>query len=203
MKNLDFFLRILLCVSEFADFVYNNDLKDLHTKNLAMIPCLSHTLLTYLKKCVQAYNPAAKKSNNLRGLMAQNPIELMTLKEAKILLPYIIDIFSFCVIGDNMGMLACSPSHNTYYSPPPSPRDNLKTSPKTRLPRSLKLLPPRYYPSTYSIQGLPQQLLCKQEVPPSNEDDSQPLLPETHLRGLYLPRLLSLLQCLSQRILPI
>ena len=48
MNNLDSYLFILLHMSEFAELIYENYFKNIRNKNLAMIPWLPHTLLTYL-----------------------------------------------------------------------------------------------------------------------------------------------------------
>ena len=48
MNNLDSFPLILLRMSEFVDFIYDNDFKDYHNKNLDIMPWLPHLLLTYL-----------------------------------------------------------------------------------------------------------------------------------------------------------
>ena len=50
MSNLDSFPLILFHMSEFTEFVYATDFKDLHNKDLNTIPWLPHTLFTYLKK---------------------------------------------------------------------------------------------------------------------------------------------------------
>ena len=87
-------------MSEFAEFIYENDFKDLYDKNLTMMPWLPHTLLIYLQKYFQACTPAATKPKNLRGIMAQDPIDHMTFKEAETILPQLMDILRSCVIGE-------------------------------------------------------------------------------------------------------
>ena len=112
MNNLDSFPLILLCVSKFAEFFYNNEFKDLHNKNLAVMPWLPHTLLTFLQKYFQTCTPAGTQPKKLRGNMAQEPIYSRTFKEAEIILPRLMDIIRFCVVGYNMDMMVCPPPHH-------------------------------------------------------------------------------------------
>ena len=104
-------------MSEFVEFVYDTDFKDLHNKYLAMILWLPHTLLAYLRKYFQAFTPVATEPKNLRGFMAQHPIDPRIYKEAESLLPLLMDIIMSCVIGDNMGMVACPPSTYPLFFP--------------------------------------------------------------------------------------
>ena len=79
-------------MSEFAEFIYDNDFKDLHNKNLAMMMWLPHSILKNLQKYFQACTPAVTKPNNLRSIMAHNPVDPITYKEAEILLPCLMEI---------------------------------------------------------------------------------------------------------------
>ena len=116
-------------MSEFAEFIYDNDFKDLRDNNMTMMPWLPHSLLIYLQKYVQSCTLAVTRSQNLRGIVVQDPIDPRIFKEVGTLLPHLIEIIRSCVIGDSMGILTCPPppAPTLCYSPPQPPRGNLKT----------------------------------------------------------------------------
>ena len=188
-------------MSEFAEFVYNIDFKDLHNKNLVMMTWLPHTLITYLQKYFQACTPALTKPNNLSNIMVRYPIDPRTYEEAESLLPLLMDIIRSCVIGDNMGMLACPLALNHFSSPPPPPlRENLKIHPRRRKPRLQKS--PQFKILPIHLHGPRDTLLTPAltRSPPSHEDDSQPVLPEANHRGFHLPKFPSLPWSLYKRL---
>ena len=138
-------------MSKFAEFVYDTDFKDLYNKSLTMMPWLPHTLLTYLQKYFQACTPSVTKHKNLRGIMAQDPIDPRTYKETESFLTRLMDILRSCVIGYNMVISSYPLEHTPSSSPPPPPRVYLKIHPRRRQPRSQRS--PRLWMLSIHLHG--------------------------------------------------
>ena len=119
MANPSTYPLILFRMSEFAEFVYDNQFKSLHDKHLPSMPWLPHTLLTYLQKYFQACTPAATKPKNIRAIINGEAINPKVFKDAEFLLPRFMDMLRTCVIGDNMGMLTAPPASYQLFFPSP------------------------------------------------------------------------------------
>ena len=124
-----------------SEFVYNTDFKDMHNKNLAIMPWLPHILITYLQKYFQACNPVAKKPKNLRGIITHDCIGHRTYKEAESLLSRMMDILRSCVIGDSMDMLACPPSTYPLFFFFSATKNKYEDSPKEKAANIPKVIP--------------------------------------------------------------
>ena len=60
---------VLFRMSEFSDFVHDNQFKSLHDKHLPSMPWLPHTLLIYLQKYFQACTPVVTKLKHIRAII--------------------------------------------------------------------------------------------------------------------------------------
>ena len=117
MSDTSTYPLILFRMSEFAEFVYDNQFKSLHDKHLPSMPWLPHTLLTYLQKYFQACTPVATKPKHIRAIINGEAIHPKIFKDAEFLLPRFMDMLRTCVIGDNMGMLTAPPSSYQLFFP--------------------------------------------------------------------------------------
>ena len=120
---------ILLCISQFAEFIYDSDFKHMHETHLSSMPWLPHTLLCYLQKYFQACTPAATRPRHLRAMINGDPIPSNLFKDAEFLLPKFMDLLRSSTLGDNMGMLATPPSSYLLFFP--SPKRKFDTELKT------------------------------------------------------------------------
>ena len=160
MNNLEFYPLIILRISKFTEFMYDNDSKYLHNNNLAMATWLLHSLVAYPQKHFQTCTSAATKPTNLQGIIEHEPIDPMTYKEAEFLLTHLLDSIRSYVIGNNIDMIAYPSITYSLFLPsitskrkPEDPQENFGEVPQNH-PSLI------FYLVTYLGQGIPHQLMC-------------------------------------------
>ena len=99
LSDTDTYPIILLRMSKFAEFMYDNQFDFLSDKHMSLMPWIPHTLLTYLQRYFQACTQPATKPKNIRAVINGDTIAPKLFKDAEFLIPRFMDMLRSCVLG--------------------------------------------------------------------------------------------------------